>query len=633
MSSPSNPSGELFNALVANSADAVVLLNEVGEIVFISESSRRLLGYTLEERLGHSGWDMVHADDQPAVRAAFKECLRKPRMAITAEFRNRHKDGTWRYIEAVAVNRLDEPAVSAIVVNYRDITTRHHAEEGLRSSEERLRHIVEHAQDLIYYCDPSGRFTYVNPAAARVMKYSEDELLGRHFLTLIRPDYRQEASNVYSAQMANRTPNTYFEFPSVTRDGETVWIGQHVQIVYHAGVIVAVHAIARDITRQKEAEERLRASEGKYRSLIEHAAFGIYTSTEDGRILEANPAMARMLGYGSPAELMTANMVDFYQSPADRQALIARNRHQPGGSDELRWKRKDGHPILVRLTTIKTEVQPGELERYETIAEDVTDRRALEDQLRQAQKMEAVGRLARGIAHDFNNILAAIVGASELLVAQCPEGHPSRIEAAEIRKAAERGAALTRQLLAFSRPRALEPQVFDAYAQIAGIETTLRRIVGGGVALTLRAIGEPPYVKADPGQLEQVLMNLVVNARDAMPDGGTLEIRVDSFDVSEHNAARYPGLPIYRFARIAVQDSGVGMDAELRSHVFEPFFTTKEASKGTGLGLSIVYSIAKEAGGTVTCTSAPGRGATFEVLLPAVSQPPRANPQPPISIP
>jgi two-component system, cell cycle sensor histidine kinase and response regulator CckA len=232
--------------------------------------------------------------------------------------------------------------------------------------------------------------------------------------------------------------------------------------------------------------------------------------------------------------------------------------------------------------------------------------------------MEAVGRLARGVAHDFNNILAAIVGASELLAAQYPEGHPSHIEAEEIRQAAERGAALTRQLLAFSRPQAFEPQVIDLHAQITSFETTLRRIAGHAVALTVRTIGEPPHVKVDPAQLQQVLMNLVINARDAMPDGGTLEIRVDSFDVDEHNAARYPGLPAYRYARIAVQDSGLGMDAELRSHVFEPFFTTKEASKGTGLGLSIVYSIAKEAGGTVTCVSSPGKGTTFEVVLPFI---------------
>src|SRR5215813_12399794 len=611
----------LFQVLVENSSDAIVMLNGDGTVRFASESSARLLGYTLEERAGRSAFELIHPDDGAAARKAFAECLQRPGVPLPVEYRVRHKDGMWRHIEAIAVNRLDEPAIGAIVVNYRDVTDRRRAEEALRASEERLRHIVEHAQDLIYYCDPAGIFTYVNPAAARVMGYSEDELLGRHFLTLIRPDYREEAGRVYSEQLTHGTPSTYFEFPAVKKDGQTIWIGQHVQIVYDTGIIVAVHAIARDITRQKEAEERLRASEAKYRSLIDRAAFAIYTSTEDGRILAANPAMALMLGYDSPAELMTMTMADIYQSPGERRALIERYRHQPGGTAEVRWKRKNGQPILVRVTATKMDVPSGEQERYETIAEDITDRRALEEQLRQAQKMEAVGRLARGVAHDFNNILAAIVGASELLASQYPEGHPSRVEAEEIRLAAERGSALTRQLLAFSRPHTFEPQVFDLQAHIASFEATLRRIAGQAVTLTLHAIGEPTYVKVDPGQLQQVLMNLVINARDAMPDGGTLEIRVDSFSLDERNAARYPGLPPYRYARIAVQDSGVGMNAELRSHVFEPFFTTKEASKGTGLGLSIVYSIAKEAGGTVTCVSAPGKGTTFEVVLPAVSSP------------
>src|SRR4029077_16380178 len=191
-------------------------------------------------------------------------------------------------------------------------------------------------------------------------------------------------------------------------------------------------------------------------------------STEDGRILEANPAMARMLGYDNPAELLTVNMADVYQSSADRQALIEQNRRQAGGTAELRWKRKDGHPILVRVTTIKMDLPPGEQERYETIAEDVTDRRALEEQLRQAQKMEAVGRLARGVAHDFNNVLAAIVGARQLLAEQYPGGHPPRIEASEIRKAAEKGATFTKQLMAFSRRQAQEPEVINVHAAARG---------------------------------------------------------------------------------------------------------------------------------------------------------------------
>jgi PAS domain S-box-containing protein len=452
------------------------------------------------------------------------------------------------------------------------------------------------------------------------MKYSQRELLGRHFLTLIRPDYVEQVKKVYLSQLNELTPHTYFEFPAITKDGETVWIGQHVQLVYDGARVAAVHAIARDITRQKQAEEGLRASEVKYRSLIERAAFGIYRSTEDGRILEANPAFIRMLGYENLEDVMRLNMSDLYQSPADRQRLIDEHRGAPGGTVEMRWKKRNGDPILVRLTA-RTIVGRDGKESYETIAEDVTERRALEDQLRQAQKMEAVGRLARGVAHDFNNVLAAIVGSAELLAAQYPEDHPSHIEAVEIRKAAEKGASFTRQLMAFSRRQAQEPQPVDVHAAASGFESTLQRIIGADVATTVQTIGPPAVVRMEPGQVEQILMNLAVNARDAMPAGGTLDITIDTIAVDQHNAASYPGLPEYRYARLAVKDSGIGMDPDMQRKVFEPFFTTKESNKGTGLGLSIVYSIAKDAGGTVTLQSEPGKGTCFEVLLPLIPSP------------
>ena len=609
--------GDLFQALVEHSSDAIVLVDATGKILFLSATSEKMLGYPVEERLGKSGFQHIHPDDVSVAEAMFAECLRHPRVPKTIVVRDLHKDGRWRYIEAVGVNRLDDPAVGAIVVNYRDVTERRRADDALRASEVRLRHIVENAQDLIYYCDPTGHFTYVNPAAERVMKFSQQELLGRHFLSLIRDDYRDRAKVVYFAQLAQLTPHTYFEFPTLTKDGDTVWIGQHVQLVYDGARIAAVHAIARDITRQKQAEDDLRASEEKYRSLIERAAFGIYRSTDDGRILEANPSLVRMLGYDSVDELLTCNMSDIYQSAAERAALIEEHRGQAGGTIEMRWKKKNDDAMLVRLTA-RTIVGRDGHESYETIAEDITEKRALEEQLRQAQKMEAVGRLARGVAHDFNNVLAAIVGSSELLADQYEEGHPSYIEAVEIRKAAERGASFTKQLMAFSRRQAQEPQPVDVHAAARGFESTLQRIIGADVATTVHTIGAPPVVRVEPGQVEQTLMNLAVNARDAMPSGGTLEITIDTVDVDERNAANYPGMPAYRYARLAVKDSGIGMDAELQRQVFEPFFTTKDPSKGTGLGLSIVYSIAKESGGTVTCSSAPGQGTTFEVLLPLI---------------
>jgi signal transduction histidine kinase len=255
---------------------------------------------------------------------------------------------------------------------------------------------------------------------------------------------------------------------------------------------------------------------------------------------------------------------------------------------------------------------------FEGIAEDITEKRALEEQLRQAQKMEAIGRLARGVAHDFNNVLAAIIGSSDLLMARLDLDESAREEAEAIRKAAERGASLTRQLLAFSRRQVLQPEMVDLKHEAEQLHGMLQRLATDAVAVRTHAGDAAVQVCIEPGQFEQVLMNLVVNARDAMPDGGTVDITIEALFLDERAVMRYPGIPAGHYARIAVSDTGVGISAEQQPHVFEPFFTTKAPSKGTGLGLSIIYGIAKENGGTVTFSTTPNEGTTFEVVLPLV---------------
>jgi PAS domain S-box-containing protein len=496
------------------------------------------------------------------------------------------------------------------------------AEAALRASEARLRHIVEHAQDLIYYCDVDGRFTFVNPAASRVMQYAEAELLGRHFITLVRPDYQAAAAAIYTRQMVERLPNTYFEFPAVTKAGGTVWVGQHVQLVYDGDRITAVHAIARDITRQKDAEEKLKKSEARYRSLIQGAAYGIFRTSDDGTILDANPALARMLGYESAEELMTRTITEVYESPAGRDAIFERYRGQnpESLSIDVKWRRKDGTIITVHLAA--RIVQDAEGARsFEGIAEDITARRALEEQLRQAQKMEAVGLLARGIAHDFNNLLASIMGCSDLLASTLPAGTSAHEDAGVIRKAAERGAALTRQLMTFSRSQALEPQRVDLASVVPQLTGLLRNLAGATVQVHVHVPATPVPVMIELGQFEQVLFNLVVNARDAMPGGGSMAIEVTAVALDENAALRTSGVEPGTYARIAVTDTGTGIDAEALAHIFEPFFTTKDPSKGTGLGLSIVYGIARDARGAVTfatSSTGPNAGTTFEVWLPMI---------------
>ena len=608
----------LFQVLVQNSSDAVAMLDADGTIRFLSDSAARLLGYSLGERITRSALELMHPDDAPRARDSFVECLRRPGVPLAAEYRLRHKDGSWRNLEGIAVNRLDHPAIAAVVVNYRDVTDRRLAEEALRASEEHLRHIVENAQDLIYYCDREGRFTYVNPTAARVMQYAEHELIGRHFLSLVRPDYQQAAGDVYQRQMLDRTPTTYLELPAVTKTGQTIWVGQHVQLVYEGERVTAIHAITRDISRQKDADDRLRKSEARYRSLIQGAAYGIYRATVDGTILDANPALANMLGY-TVDELLALDMSAVYKSAAERGALIDRYRRENNQTlaTDVTWQRKDGTPIVVRLTARVVDFDDG-LSCFEGVAEDITEKRALEDQLREALKMEALGRLARRVAHDFNNVLAAIIGCSDLLCMSLKPDDPSRHESDEIRRAALRGAALTRQLLAFSRSQKPDAKLLDLNEAVLRLESILRGLVGERVSLTVRVSSTPTRVRVEPGQLEQMLLNLVVNARDAMPEGGPIDVLVEPVRLDERSVLRYPGIADGPFARLAVTDTGVGIDPDVEAHIFEPLFTTKDASKGTGLGLSIVYGIAKAAGGTVSFTTGPTQGTTFEVLLPLV---------------
>ena len=617
VSRPTGVAADLFQALVEYSSDAILLLDERGVIRYSSRSTERVLGYTPEERLNKSSLDLIHPDDLPRVAQVIDRAMAQPGVPIAEEFLARHKDGSWRHIEAVAVSRLTEPAVGGIVVNYRDVTERWRAEEALRASEERLRRLFDTAPDIIYYGNPEGRFTYVNPTASRVMKYSEDELVGRHFLTLVRPDHRETVKNFYRLQMADRTPQSYFEFPVLTKDDETLWVGQHVQLVFNGDQVQGIQAICRDITKQKQAEERLRRSEARYRSLIQGAAYGLYRTTLDGRILDANPAFAAMLGYDSVDELKTINVKTVYAKPEDREAAMNRHLKTPGRtiSGDVVWKKRDGTLITVRATARLIDFEEVEGDggtTFEGIAEDITQKRALEEQLRQSQKMEAVGRLARGIAHDFNNVLAAILGCADLMQLRLRPDSELMVEAMEISRAAQRGAALTRQLLAFSRRQAVEPEVLDVHKVLLGFDTMLQRIAGE-ITLRLHTPGPPPIVRMEPGQIEQVVMNLVLNARDASPPGGAIDVYGDivSFNTRK-NADLSPG----RYARIAVHDVGAGIDPDVQRMVFEPFFTTKDPSKGNGLGLSIVYGIAKEAGGTVTFTSPPGRGTTFEVFLP-----------------
>src|SRR5205809_684516 len=490
---------ELFHALVEHSSDAVALLDETGAITYVSQAATRLLGYGVPELTGTNALGFLHPDDLALTERLCRQLLDQPGTPIRTELRARHKDGSYHLVEAVAVNRLDDPAVGAVVANWRDITERLRAEQALRNSEQSYRSLVDGVRDVIFALSPGGEVTSLNPAFEEMTGFPPAEWVGRPFEAFVHPDDVPLALDLFGRVLQGE-PRPTIQFRILTRAGT-------------------------------------------YRV----AEFSATAQLRDGRL-------TGILGIGR----------------------------------------------------------------------DVTERLGLEQQLRQAQKMEAVDRLAAGIAHDFNNILTAITGHADLLLEDVGHHDPRRADVDEIRRSAERAAGLTRQLLAFSRQQVLQPKVVDLNALVLDMDKLLRRLIGEDVELATVLDPVLGRVKADPGQLEQVIVNLAVNARDAMPDGGklTLETRnsdLDSTYTLEHSLVK-PG----PYVQLTVSDTGIGMDEEIQAHAFEPFFTTKPRGQGTGLGLAMVYGTVKQSGGFIWVYSEPGHGATFKIYLPRVDTPTEA---------
>jgi PAS domain S-box-containing protein len=392
----------------------------------------------------------------------------------------------------------------------------------------------------------------------------------------------------------------------------------------HLGRLVpAIERELRDVQARRErvlAHDALRQSEAQHRSLVERSVFGIYRATKPGRFLTVNPSLVKMLRYESSEELLAVRANDVFVDPSIRDRLVRRvlERGRLSG-EEVMWQPRTGDPIRVRLSGSVVDGSTPNEPVFEVIVEDITERHRLHEALRQAQKMEAIGHLAGGIAHDFNNLLTAILGYSELLTEQIGPDLRTGRDLREIMKAAQRASALTRQLLAFSRRQVLNLTPLDLNDVIVNMGTMLRRLLGNRITIRTELAEPLRAVMGDATQIEQVLLNLAVNARDAMPEGGTLTIETRNADVDRAFAAQAGTTP-GAYTLLSVGDTGMGMNHEIQERIFEPFFTTKERGRGTGLGLAAVHGIVSQLGGCVRVESEPGCGTVFHIYLPETEQ-------------
>jgi PAS domain S-box-containing protein len=614
-------SKRFLETLIDSASAAIFTLHPDGRVGSVwNPAAERLFGWSREEVVGRPA-PLVPPDRQEEFRS-LRQLILEGRYLTNLEVTRVRRDGTPVELSLAASPLRDSSGrIVSILAVAVDITERKQAQAALQASEDRFKRLAENAPDVIYRHRllPSPRTEYVSPAVRALAGYAPEEFYENPELIarVIHPDDRHLLDEAVRGEIPSAKPVLV---RWLRRDGTTLWAEiRNVLVRDEQGALVALEGISRDVTERMEAERTVR----RLSAAIEQSPVAIVITDSAGTIEYLNPAFCRQTGYSreealgqNPRILKSGHHPkEFY---AELYATIGSGREWRG---EMLNRRKDGELYWEYASISPIVDEQGCLRHYLAVKEDITERKKAEealrraqDQLLQSQKLEAVGRLAGGVAHDFNNLLGVIIGHGELaqLAANPGDALQNRLE--QILGAARRAADLTRQLLAFSRRQVLQPRVLDLNAEVADMERMLRRLIGEDIELVTRLDPELGRVRADPGQIGQVLMNLAVNARDAMPRGGVLTIATSNVQVDEafakEHAAAVPGPHV----QLVVADDGAGMEEAVREHLFEPFFTTKP--EGSGLGLSTVYGIVKQSGGYVWVDAGPGRGTTITVHLP-----------------
>ncbi len=489
-------------------------------------------------------------------------------------------------------------------------------ERALRESEERYRLVAEHIQDAIFLLDLEGCVVFANRRGAELTGYTEAEFHNRPLSSFLTPEGAVEAVSRLEATRTSHEVDRFFETELVRRDGSRIWVEANVANVLKDGQISGRLAVVRDITARRQAEAALRQTSQRLQAVVDASPVAISVVDEAGRVVFWSRAAAKLLGW--PEEEILGRQLPTVpdQRRLEFEAAMARSRGGEATLYETQWLRKDGSLVDVIASGAPLIGPNGGTTGTMVMLVDITERKELEEQLRQAVKMEGIGRLAGGVAHDFNNLLTVIGGRTYLLLSQMPADHAMRRDIELIQQTGARAAALTRQLLAFSRKQILEPTELDLNEVVSDMQSLLDRLLGEDVDIAMDLDPDLGTVTADYGQIEQVIVNMAVNARDAMPRGGRLTLETRNVELDETYARQHVDVRPGAYVALTVSDTGTGMDAATRARVFEPFFTTKAPGKGTGLGLATVYGIVKQSTGHITVYSEPGYGTNFRVYLP-----------------
>ena len=502
-------------------------------------------------------------------------------------------------------------------------TERQRAIEALERREEHFRSLIENALDLISILNPDGIIRYVSPSHERILGYRPEELIGANVLSFVHPEDLAATAESFRGQAATSSMECRFRH----KNGTWRVIESFGRNLAHVPGVQGVVVNARDVTERKHVEDALREANQTLRAVIHTSPLPIYTTDLDGRIKSWNRAAHRTFGWAE-WELLDQPLPQF---PADPEEALRMRWAQAerGGTEiglETRCRRQDGSLLDVSIWSALLRDGSGALKGIVDVVADITERKRLEEQLHHSQRLEAIGRLAGGVAHDFNNLLMVISGYSQMLLEALPPDERAHTDLQQVIKAAERASDLTAQLLAFSRRQPVSPKILDLNSLVNDLQRMLQRVIGEDIRLTTTLDPHLRRIQADPGQLEQVVLNLAVNARDAMPNGGTLTIETANVHLDEAYARKHLSPNPGDYAVLAISDTGAGMDQEVQSHLFEPFFTTKEKGKGTGLGLSTSYGIIKQSGGEITVTSKLGSGTIFHIYLPVAERQTEAPP-------